>query len=58
MPWCLQITRHEAFRRLGRSRATVSPEAIAELADRSASEEPDRVIDRVDLGRAVARLDR
>jgi RNA polymerase sigma-70 factor (ECF subfamily) len=55
LPWCLQITRNEAFRRLGRP-ALASDHALAELPDRRASDEPDRVIDRVDVGRALACL--
>lgn len=55
LPWCLQITRREAFRRLARRRAA-GEQTLVEATDRSASEESDRVIDRVDLGRAVAHL--
>lgn len=55
LPWCLQITRNEAFRRLGRPPVT-SDHGLAELPDRRASDEPDRVIDRVDVGRALACL--
>ena len=55
IPWCLQITRNEAFRRLGRP-ALAGDHALADLPDRRASDEPDRVIDRVDVRRALARL--
>jgi RNA polymerase sigma-70 factor (ECF subfamily) len=57
LPWCLQITRHEAFRRLER-RPAASDQVLVEIADRRASEAPDRVIDRVDIGRALAHLQR
>jgi RNA polymerase sigma-70 factor (ECF subfamily) len=55
IPWCLQITRNEAFRRLDR-RVHAADHALADLPDRRASDEPDRVIDRVDIGRALACL--
>ncbi len=56
LPWCLQITRHEAFRRLERRPSRVEQE-LGELGDGFAGEEADRVIDRIDVHRAVARLD-
>lgn len=56
IPWCLQITRHEAFRRLGRR--AKAEHVLDDMADRPASDEPDRVIDRVDIGRALAHLGR
>jgi RNA polymerase sigma-70 factor (ECF subfamily) len=55
LPWCLQITRREALRRLARRR-TAREQMLLEVTDRAASEEPDRAIDRIDLGRAVAHL--
>lgn len=56
IPWCLQITRHEAFRRLERRSGRLEQELVEER-DGPAAEEPDRVIDRVDVQRAVARLE-
>ena len=55
IPWCLQITRNEAFRRLRRP-AAAGDQDLGELSDRPAGEEPDRVIDRVDIRRALAHL--
>ncbi len=57
LPWCLQITRREAFRRLARSRTCVGEDALPEFADGAAAEESDRAIDRIDLRRALGRLD-
>ncbi len=57
LPWCLQITRHEAFRRLAR-RPPGGEHPLPELTDRRASEEHDRVIDRIDTRRALAHLHR
>jgi RNA polymerase sigma-70 factor (ECF subfamily) len=54
LPWCLQITRHEAFRRMARRPAAA--EELREFTDQPATDEPDRVIDRVDVGRALAGL--
>jgi RNA polymerase sigma-70 factor (ECF subfamily) len=57
IPWCLQITRHEAFRRLERRPGRLEQELV-ELSDGSAGEEPDHVINRIDVRRAVAQLER
>src|ERR1700748_3388671 len=56
--WCLQITRNEAFRLIGRERARPSEplEADEELADEQAVFEPDRALDRVDVARALEEL--
>jgi RNA polymerase sigma factor (sigma-70 family) len=56
IPWCLQITRREAFRRLERRPARIEQELV-EAPDAEAAAEPERVIDRIDLHRAVAKLD-
>ncbi len=53
LPWCLQITRHEAFRRIARRPVA---EELREYPDQPAADEPDRVIDRIDVGRALAGL--
>jgi RNA polymerase sigma-70 factor (ECF subfamily) len=58
LPWCLQITRHEALRLIGRQRARASEslELGAELEDERAVSEPDRTVSRVDVGRALEEL--
>jgi RNA polymerase sigma-70 factor, ECF subfamily len=58
LPWCLQITRHEALRLIGRQRARASEplDAGAEIEDEHAVSEPDRALDRVDVGRALEEL--
>jgi RNA polymerase sigma-70 factor (ECF subfamily) len=55
LPWCLQITRREAFRRMA-CRSNSTDRELGELGDVSAWEEPDRVIDRVDVRRALEHL--
>jgi RNA polymerase sigma-70 factor (ECF subfamily) len=56
--WCLQITRNEAFRLIGRERARPSEplEAGEDLADEQAVSEPDRAVNRVDVARALEEL--
>jgi RNA polymerase sigma-70 factor (ECF subfamily) len=60
LPWCLQITRNEALRRLGGPAAraqSVSLELLeSELADRVSLYERDRAEDRIDVSRALAEL--
>jgi RNA polymerase sigma factor (sigma-70 family) len=58
LPWCLQITRHEAIRLIGRLRARVSEplELDAELEDERSRFEPDRAASRVDVSRALGEL--
>jgi RNA polymerase sigma factor (sigma-70 family) len=58
LAWCLQITRNEALRLIGRQRGRVATplESEEELEDRSAGGESQRVLDRVDLGRALSQL--
>jgi RNA polymerase sigma factor (sigma-70 family) len=58
LPWCLQITRHEAFRLIGRLRAKPNAplEAGVALADEHALSEPDRALDRIYVGRALDEL--
>jgi RNA polymerase sigma-70 factor (ECF subfamily) len=53
--WCLQITRNEAFRRMA-CRATTAERELGEVVEPAASEEPDHVIDRLDMRRALAGL--
>jgi RNA polymerase sigma-70 factor (ECF subfamily) len=55
LPWCLQITRNEALRLISRRRAEpVEPED--ELADQRSLGESDRVLVRLDIGRALGEL--
>jgi RNA polymerase sigma-70 factor, ECF subfamily len=59
LPWCLQITRNEAFRLISRQRehARLEPlEAGWELADEHALREPDLTLIRLDVARALTRL--
>lgn len=58
LPWCLQITRNEALRLVGRQkgRATEPLESDAELEDRKARGESQQVLVRVDVARALRRL--
>jgi RNA polymerase sigma-70 factor, ECF subfamily len=59
LAWCLQITRHEAFRLLTRQRQGAIVEALdagSELADEQALHEPDRTVVRLDVARALNRL--
>ena len=58
LPWCLQITRNEALRLIGRQRlATHEPlESGAELEDHRALGEDERAAARVDVGRALLEL--
>jgi RNA polymerase sigma-70 factor (ECF subfamily) len=59
LAWCLQITRNEAFRLIGRERqrATLEPlDAGSGVADEQALHEPDRTVIRLDVARALKRL--
>jgi RNA polymerase sigma-70 factor (ECF subfamily) len=59
LPWCLQITRNEAFRLISRRRdgAILEPlEAGSDVADEHALHEPDRTLIRLDVARALQRL--
>jgi RNA polymerase sigma-70 factor (ECF subfamily) len=58
LPWCLQITRNEALRMIGRQRLSQAEplEPYVDLWDQRALGEGDRAIDRVDLGRALDKL--
>ena len=57
--WCLQITRHEAIRLIGRHRPRGSDEPLVEedhLEDTDARQEGHRAVLRVDIGRALENL--
>ncbi len=56
IPWCLQITRNEAFRRLGRIPTEAGLDATAELSDSCAFDEIERIPSRIDVDRALDRL--
>jgi RNA polymerase sigma-70 factor (ECF subfamily) len=56
IPWCLQITRNEAFRRLGRIPTEAGLDATAELSDAGAFDAIERIPTRVDVDRALDRL--
>ncbi len=55
LPWCLQITRNEALRRIGRwSAEPVEPDE--DLQDQRSLGESDRVLERLDIRRALCEL--
>lgn len=58
LPWCLQITRHEAIRLIARLRVRTSEslELGAEVEDEQSQFEPDRAVIRVDVSRALREL--
>ena len=58
LPWCLQITRNEALRLIGRQRArgTEPLGSDRELEDRRTHAESHQVLVRVDLDRALGQL--
>jgi RNA polymerase sigma-70 factor (ECF subfamily) len=58
LPWCLQITRNEALRLIGRQRVARSDrlDENLELEDERARGEDERTLERVDLARALNEL--
>lgn len=58
LPWCLQITRNEAFRLIGaqRTRTGEALEDSSEMADDRALGDRDRVLSQVDVRRALGSL--
>jgi RNA polymerase sigma factor (sigma-70 family) len=58
IPWCLQITRNEALRLIGRAQPTAKMESLEAEAreDTGAGEERLRVLTRVDVRRALENL--
>jgi RNA polymerase sigma-70 factor (ECF subfamily) len=56
IPWCLQITRNEAFRRMTRAPVSAALEASAELTDSGASDAIERIATQIDIGRALNKL--
>jgi RNA polymerase sigma-70 factor (ECF subfamily) len=59
IPWCLQITRNEALRMIGRRRSVPALEELdvgSELADDRARGEGERALARVELRRALRTL--
>jgi RNA polymerase sigma-70 factor (ECF subfamily) len=55
LPWCLQITRNEALRLIGRRRADPA-EPDEELEDQRSLGESDRALERLDIRRALREL--
>lgn len=59
LPWCLQITRNEAFRLIGRQQGRVAVESLeagTEVADEVALHEPERTHSRLDVAQALREL--
>lgn len=58
LPWCLQITRNEALRLIGRGRPMLAFEPLGDdhVEDARAGQERGRVLLRVDLHRALENL--
>jgi RNA polymerase sigma-70 factor (ECF subfamily) len=56
IPWCLQITRNEAFRRMTRAPLGTALDATAELSDVGAADAIERIASRIDVDRALERL--
>jgi RNA polymerase sigma-70 factor, ECF subfamily len=58
LPWCLQITRNEAFRAISRRRAQPDQEPIDEayVQDARAHEDAPRTLTRIDVNRALRAL--
>lgn len=56
LPWCLQITRNEAFRRMTRTPACVGLDTSPELSDPCAADAIERVAGRIDIDRALGLL--
>lgn len=58
LPWCLQITRNEAFRLISRNRGIeLAPlEASGEVDDPRRSEQPENAVHRIDMNRALRKL--
>jgi RNA polymerase sigma-70 factor, ECF subfamily len=53
LPWCLQITRNEAFRLIARRPVPEPLETASEREDERARREPERVLGQVDVRRAL-----
>lgn len=59
LPWCLQITRNEAFRLISRRQESARLEPLDagwEVADEHALREPDQTVIRLDVARALKGL--
>jgi RNA polymerase sigma-70 factor (ECF subfamily) len=59
IPWCLQITRNEALRMMGRRREVVLAEPLhrgADLRDQLIWAESDHALARIDMSRALGAL--
>ena len=58
LPWCLQITRNEALRQIGRNKGAQvdALETSDEVGDPRRSEQPENVVHRIDINRALRKL--
>jgi RNA polymerase sigma-70 factor (ECF subfamily) len=56
IPWCVQITRNEAFRRMTRVPASTALDETAELTDACAADAIERIASQIDIGRALDKL--
>jgi RNA polymerase sigma-70 factor (ECF subfamily) len=59
LPWCLQITRNEALRLIGRRRVLSNAEPLgpdSEIEDQRATGEGERAVARLDVDRALQEL--
>ncbi len=56
IPWCLQITRNEAFRRMTRVKPSVGLDATDDLTDSHAHHAIERIATQIDIGRALDKL--
>lgn len=58
LPWCLQITRNEALRLIGRERRSSSEslDPFGDVEDGRTADADDRMLERVDLVRALGQL--
>jgi RNA polymerase sigma-70 factor (ECF subfamily) len=56
IPWCVQITRNEVFRRMTRAPVSTGLDATAELTDSCASDAIERIASQIDIGRALDKL--
>ena len=56
IPWCLQITRNEAFRRMTRVKPSIGLDATDDLTDSHAHDAIERIATQIDIGRALDKL--
>ena len=58
LPWCLQITRNEALRLIGRNRDREADplDAAGTIGDPRCSDQPENALHRMDINRALSQL--